>query len=362
MNPYTHDGDAVAEERVRADFDRTVEAVRELGDAEGLRAVLLLGGYARGEGVVIEDASGVVRGFNDYDFLLVFDSLPRDTAPYRELSKRLALEFGIDFVDFGYVTPEIMATAPPTLFWYELGEVVRTLWERPGSGVVVPRFPVDALDPAEGSRLLFNRGMGLLWAGYRLWPGLPGDGDGAGDDDAIRFSVIAAHKSILAVGDALLLGRGTYHPSQAERTRRVAGTGTGDPVADPALVAAYARGAAFRRCPEFPSAADAGALWLEARAFHEAGFREMEARRVGPFAGWDDYPARLRGYARSRSLASPRALARTVVRTLRGDGELTVEERRFLDLADLLYCPARNARTGPAWQREARIAVEDWHP
>ncbi len=121
-------------------------------------------------------------------------------------------------MDLGLATLRDLAVAPPTLFWYELGEAHRLLWARPGEPPQLPRIRLGDIDPAEGSRLLLNRGLALLWAGARLWSGSgPGSGSVTEDPAELRFATIAAHKAVSAAGDAALLRGNAYTPSQSGR-------------------------------------------------------------------------------------------------------------------------------------------------
>jgi predicted nucleotidyltransferase len=334
MSRYTVEGSSEAEERVARDLARILAEVRARGGEE-LLAVFLLGGYARGEGAVVRDAAGTLRGFNDYDLLLVFRA-PAPPAPYRALARDLARELGIDFVDLGLATPRDLANAPPTLFWYELGEAHRVLWRRDG-GPAPRRIPGDRLDPAEGPRLLLNRGLALLWAGLRLWPdSAPDAGLPAADPAEIRFAVIASHKAVLAAGDAALLGAGRYDLRQPERERLLA--------AEPALwsawapqgfLDAYREAAAFRRRPVLPGGAEAVLLWRRGRTALQAGFR---------------------AWGGGAAFARPSAL-RGLARRLRG--EPPEEARLFAGLDALLL---GDISGDAAWRRRGLALVRAWHP
>jgi hypothetical protein len=153
-------------------------------------------------------------------------------------------------VDLGLATPRDLAVAPPTLFWYELGEAHRLLWSRPGDPPHLPRIRVGDLDPAEGSRLLLNRGLALVWAGARLWSGpCPGSGSVTGDPAELRFATIAAHKAVSAAGDAALLRGSAYTPSQSDRHSALLEPSRSPRLGREGFLDAYARAVAFRRQP-----------------------------------------------------------------------------------------------------------------
>ena len=371
---FTAEGTAAAEERVRSDLERIVAAVRAEAEADPLLAVVLLGGYARGEGAVREARDGTLRGFNDYDLLLVFSAAPRAPERFQALSRRLARELEIDFVDLGLATPADLDQAPPTLFWYELGQAHRVLWSRPGTEISLPRIALRDLDPAEGTRLLLNRGLALLWAGWRLWrEGMPGTGPLTPDEEEVRFAAVAAHKAVLAGGDAALLRGHAYSVRQDERVATLEARPELWSWAEPGFLDAYRKAAAFRRRPVLPSAEETGRLWWEACRHHEAALRAAEEVRLGSdFGDWSDYRRLLAAAGRKEALA-PRQALRRLRRLARGDGWATEEERLLASLTGLLYeagvrGDGEGERDKPdesaaaAWREEVERVIRRWHP
>lgn len=363
---FTGTGSPEAEARVAEDLAVIVDAVRSTPSPERLEAVLLLGGFARGEGAVVRDAGGVLRGFNDYDLLLVFSSRPRDSAPFQNLSHKLAERLAIEFVDLGVAGAADLAAAPPTLFWYELGLAHRVLWAA-GEPPPVRRFPQSDLDPAEGSRLLVNRGMGLLWAALRLRP--PEGGRTAPRD--LEFSAIASHKAVLAAGDAALLRENAYALGARERLGAVRDRARGWPWAPEGFPEAYANAVRFRGAPAFGDEAEIRASWSLACGIHEAGLRAAETARLGSFESWEEHARRVR--RKTRRWASPREAARALRRRLRGAPVLEVDDRCLADLPVLLYAPAAgdpggeppggmDAATHRNWRERAAELVRLWHP
>ena len=371
MTAYTAEATPAGEARVRADLEAILSAVRREAETDGLLAVHLLGGYAKGEGAVVPAPDGTRRGFNDYDLLLVFSAPPARPERYAGLSARLARELEIDFVDLGIATPPALEAAPPTLFWYEFGEAHLELWRAPGARVSPRRIEAKDLDPEEGSRLLMNRGMALLWAAVRLWPhSAAGEAPPVEDPAELRFAAIAAHKAVTAAGDAALLRAGAYAPLQQERLARLRARPELTAWAGPGFLEAYAAAADYRRHPGPLAPAAVAALWWTARAHHEAGFRDAERARLGTgFADWPDHGRLVRARGRRR-LARPREAVRAVKRLLTGGGWMRAEDRFLLDLPGLLYdLPgATPSGRGPAagnatrWREEAMTAVRRWHP
>jgi hypothetical protein len=322
--------------------------------------VVLLGGYARGEGAIVRAEDGTLRGFNDYDLLLILDRPAGDPGRYARLGVELAGEVEIDFVDLGLATPDQLTTPVGTLFRHERGEAHRVLWEREPGAVVIPPVPVASLEPAEASRLLRNRGMALVWAGLRLWPeGVPGRGEAHPAPGHLGFCVTASHKAILAAGDAALLLAGDYHVSQEERLRRISGPSAPAAWIDAGFRDDYAAAVAYRRQPDPAATPAPGALWARARDRHETAYRAAETRRLGTsFADWGEHAARAESDARRRRM---RGAMRGAVRRLLGRSGGESDPDAFLErLPGLLY--GEPAGDPAVHRRDREEAVHAWHP
>jgi len=170
-----------------------------LGD--NLVALLLGGGYGRGEGAVLITPDGELP-YNDLDFTLVVKH--KGAVPnLKAISDRYAEELGIH-VDFSRpLTLQDIEKWPHWLMWYDLvqGHVVL----KGVSGILRDHAPPALRNPLpliEATRLLLNRGAGLLWA-LRVLKGL----EKASDEDFVRRNY---YKCALALGDALLMAYGRY--------------------------------------------------------------------------------------------------------------------------------------------------------
>lgn len=181
--------------RIDDDLAEVVAAVREADPH--LRSLVLTGGFARGEGMVLD---GVPQ--NDYDFVAV-RGLGRPREPYAAVRRRLEAKLGLH-VDLAAVPAWRLRWAPASVFWYETALRGRVLWGED----LLPRIPVRDvadIDRREGMRLLVNRAAGLLLVTDSL------------DADAVR---IQAAKALLAAFDSHLLAGGHFAPSQLERWRK----------------------------------------------------------------------------------------------------------------------------------------------
>jgi len=189
---YTlHDTPAVTA-RVEADLLAAEEAVVEADP--GLRSLVLTGGFARGEGAVLDG-----RPQNDYDLVAV-RGRGRPTVTYRELAARLERRLGLH-VDLAPVAAWRLPHVQRSIFWYETVLRGQVLWGEDLLGRI-PVRDAAALDRSEGLRLLANRAAGLLLA--------------TSSDDA-AWRRIQCSKALLAALDAYLLAAGAFAPSQTER-------------------------------------------------------------------------------------------------------------------------------------------------
>lgn len=256
------------------------EIARELDRSRpaGLAAVVLGGGYGRGEGGVLHTAAGD-RLYNDLDFFVFADGAGRRErrridARLREIGEALEPRLGIA-VDFSPAKNlSSLVKVSRTLMFQELLHGWKPVW---GAADPVRRIP--GLDPSElpyteAVRLLLNRGMGLVFAGERL---------ARGEADA-DFIVRNMNKAVLGCGDALLLAGGKYRWRGAERVAAVAGSAESSGM--PAGFAdAYAE--AFRRKlePEPVLPADPAGRWRECRGFYLAAVRLVAGADAGAGSG-----------------------------------------------------------------------------
>ncbi|MBW3583270.1 MAG: hypothetical protein KY455_09255 [Euryarchaeota archaeon] len=178
--------------RIEKDLTLIEDSVRQADPA--LRSLVLTGGFARGEGAVLDGAPQ-----NDYD-LVAIRSPGRTRTSYDTLRKGLEKELGLH-LDLAPVLHWRLPWVSSSIFWYETALRGRVLW----GDDLLDRIPVrdpTRLDKTEGLRLLTNRAAGLLLV--------------ARSDDAHARRIQAA-KGLLAALDAHLFAKGVFPPSQTER-------------------------------------------------------------------------------------------------------------------------------------------------
>jgi len=212
---YARHGSVEFNERMHAWLTGLAAEVRAaLGD--NLTALVLGGGYGRGEGGVL-CVAGEERPYNDLDFLLV---VRRKSAIPMAALEAIRHEYervtGIQ-VDFSRpLTAEEIRQWRPTLMWSDLLHGHSVL-DGPADILTAnaPAMPSDRLPPIEATRLLLNRGAGLLWS-LRV----ARECEPAPDEDFVRRNYF---KCALSLGDALLIAYGRFATPYAGRDQLIAG-------------------------------------------------------------------------------------------------------------------------------------------
>jgi hypothetical protein len=183
----------------------------------GLRAVLLTGSVARGEGSWL--ASGhELRLLGDADTLLVFTAtcpLPSWTALAAiedHVARRLRAHGIVADVSVKAVHPGYLRRLPPHIFGYELRHAGQCVWGDPTVLQLIPDYPRRALPRDDAWRLLTHRLIeslpAVLTAGKR----------GSGDEAVEFYPSIKLH---LDMATSYLVFCGEYEPSYAGRALRL---------------------------------------------------------------------------------------------------------------------------------------------
>ena len=206
------------ENRITEDLSKITASVLALA-GKRTSAVILTGGYGRGEGGV-SMREGRMSPVNDYDLFIIADgvALPlfwHMRSKLRTLSHQLAERIGIG-VDLALFRKESLPFLKPTLFWYETKMGHQVLLGNPRILDAVPTVTPSQIPLAEGARLLLNRGAMLLDALSRLRQQKE-SGEFAQDDT--RRILTACWKAILSWGDCILLAQGEYHYLYRTRER-----------------------------------------------------------------------------------------------------------------------------------------------
>jgi len=218
-NRFTLDGSAELENHLARICEKVLAGVQALIPEKKLEALVLGGGYGRGQGGVLKTAAGDAP-YNDLEFYVFLrgNRVLNERSYHhslQHLGERLSAEAGLH-VEFKVDSLERFRRSPVTMFSYDLVSGHRTLSgdEKIFAGC---KHHLDAtkIPLAEATRLLFNRCTGLLLAKELLKHSelSPDEADFVGRNLA---------KAQLALGDVVLAAAGKYNWSCLERQNALA--------------------------------------------------------------------------------------------------------------------------------------------
>src|ERR1700722_9356722 len=217
-NRYTLDGDEKLERHLEQICQAFLAGVRRGVPADKLEALMLGGGYGRGEGGVLRTETGD-QPYNDLEFYVFIRGNPwlngrRYRDALHDLAQELAATARVE-VEFKIISLDELRRSPASMFYYDLVMGHRSLWGAESQLThCAQHHEALLIPPAEATRLLMNRGSGLLFAREKLQhrPFTEADADFVGRNLA---------KAQLALGDAVLTAFGQYHWSCRQRHERL---------------------------------------------------------------------------------------------------------------------------------------------
>jgi hypothetical protein len=215
---FTIDGSDALESELAALCSTAGQQISSIIPARKLEALVLGGGYGRGDGGVLNSPAGD-RPYNDLEFYIIHrdhDLLAERRYHQRihHCAEELTHSAGIE-VEFKLLSRKKLQRSPVTMFYYDLIAGHRLVlgtdtWlsgcDQHRSAHRIPLY--------EATRLLMNRCSGLLYSQERL---LRRDFT-SNDADFVGRNLA---KAKLALGDVYLVMRGQYHSSCRERQKRL---------------------------------------------------------------------------------------------------------------------------------------------
>ena len=313
---YTTDGPAGAEARIERDQTIVAEAVRRALPGDELVALVLAGGYGRGEGGY-RVSDGDYLPYNDYDYFVVVNG---GRSAGRRIARQLGIvaheleeQVGVE-VDFALLRASRLPRLEFTLMYAELQHGHRITCGRDDALSDMRSMPIEQVPLSEFTRLMLNRGSLLLMNQQQLSAGGPKTAD-----ELEQFSRYL-DKALLACADARLAATGRYDSSYTVKRRRLEGlrwSGSRD------FLRRYDRALAARAGDRWSlAAAEATAAqdmvvadWLESLV-------ELESSRLGQLPDWGQYSSARVG--KGQSAAGVTGILRNLAVTMRdfGPGEL----------------------------------------
>jgi rhamnosyltransferase len=216
---FTLDGSEALENRLARICEKISAGIQALIPRNKLGALVLGGGYGRGQGGVLKTDSGDAP-YNDLEFYVFLrgNRLLNERSFHEALQRfggRLSPAAGLH-VEFKVDSLRRLRRSPVTMFSYDLVSGHRVLLG--GENIFAGcQHHLDAakIPLAEATRLLFNRCTGLLLAKELLRKHQL-------SADEADFVARNLAKAQLALGDALLVAAGKYHWSCLERRNALA--------------------------------------------------------------------------------------------------------------------------------------------
>ena len=276
-------------------------------------ALVLMGGYGRGEGGYCMKA-GKPSPYNDYDYFVIVNNMSRKEAQalqhhLKDLAHRLSVIVDVE-VDLAVLRSETLANAPFSLMNAEMKLGHRVVAGNEHVLDSMPSMPFDKLALGEFTRLMNNRGALLLMNSRMLASNKHLDEQ----ERETYFKYL--FKAVLACGDAYLASDGAYHPSYAEKRKRMATLGN---LPEQGFIDLYEQAVEQKFQPDTDLFMDENLedwqrnitdQWLKA-------FAILEAHRTrNPIRSWKDYA--LPGLSKGQ-LETPQML-RNVAITMRDFG------------------------------------------
>ena len=363
MGKYTVLEDPEADAAVQGVLDKVCEGIATLlGDS--LQAIVLVGGYGRGEGGVFHNGTGYCL-VNDLD-LLAFakGSLRRAKArfdsPLKQLSERLLTHGrGLKKIDIDLTHVRCyQCLVPNTVGHYEIAEGHQVVYGDMDLRKVMPRLDSRRLPLYEGTNYFRNRGSGLLIAAVYFLT------DGLKNSKNRRNFQIELQKACQAMGDACLLRAEQYHYSYQERLCRfheLENDKLGVPVDLFQQVGPFYQWGMMRKLrPEFDWTGDEEMIckWFEVQRTFDKFFLWYESKRLGcDFQGWDEYAIHVERYGASepwsRRLRSGISIALSLLRgwpgrNAQGLSPLDHLRRGLITMPLLLFSLTPDLRVNPS--------------
>jgi len=311
---FTARGGSDVETRITELVSQVAEIAQRVVSPDQYRAIILIGGYGRGEGGV-EIVNGVERPHNNLDFLVLTHNL--STHDQSQLKKRLdeellpltqAYEIGMDV---SFISAARLQHSPCLVMWYDMRFGHKTIL---GDDRFVPslhRFSVERIVPHDARNLLVNRGTLLVINELLLERGNLSETER-------KYFIKHVMKCAIGYGDALLFFSGAYDWSYREKQQRMRDC----PGVDPEFQRMYDEAMEFRFQPDYTAflGRDFSQWALELRERLAPIHLTCESRRLSsPSLSWSAYPETAFRHALWEESASLRALAKKFLNAVRSE-------------------------------------------
>lgn len=294
MGIYTVNNDQAADQTVQYLLDMVIKGILDLM-SNHVQAIVLTGGFGRGEGGVYKNKDGY-HLVNDLDIaVFVKDNYCHVKKKYSSLLEQLGSNLqahakGLKQIDIHITNRWVYRFVPNLVIYYEIKNGYKTIYGSVNLSKLMPDLKADNLPIFDGTNYFRSRGSGMLLpALYFLTNNL--------DHPKIRKNFqIEMQKACLAMGDAILLMARQYHYSYQERLHRVKTLEKNNNIVPERLLGKvttlYCWGSERKLRPSFEWAGNKAMIekWFEVRNTFGEFFLWFESKRLNKgFRGWLHY-------------------------------------------------------------------------
>jgi hypothetical protein len=221
---FTYNGNTTAEKMIFQMLNKISFCISNLVPSKQMKALILLGGYGKGEGGLVKE-NGTYLPHNNFDLLLVTSDLPETKRRniYHLVTKKmqsLAQKLGVG-IDISVIPETKIKSMPTRVLWYDMKEGHRTI---SGDKHLIPSLPhfKKNIPSWDMRNLMVNRGSLLIINALCLatresdqipTPELP--------REIKKLIIKHTMKAIIGYGDALLYFNNNYHWSYKEKHTRI---------------------------------------------------------------------------------------------------------------------------------------------
>lgn len=284
------------------------------GDYE---ALIMLGGYGRGEGGVIIE-NGEEKPHNNFDFILI--SKNKNEAENAELKKKLMVQISEKSqklnigIDISVISAKKLQNADCRIIWYDMRFGHKTIYGNPDFVPSLTRFSIDKIPSWDARNLMVNRGTLMIINDLIL------------QKDYLDYNLkklIVKHiiKAIIGYGDTLLFFLDDYNWSYVQKQKNMRKRTD----VNPKFKAIYEEAMNFRFQPDYPKylIRDLYAWAEELRGIFKEVFLVCETKRLQQKSiSWDEYPLKAFEYAWGDYFFQPKPLAKKLYNLLKSRKQL----------------------------------------
>lgn len=341
--------------RIDQKIDRDLGRIRDfiLPRIPGVSAMVLVGGFGRGEGsVLLPSGPGLqdddIRLLNDYDIVLI-TTADVSNQSLKDLARVLAGDIGIRAIDLLTIPVWSLSRLAPSIFNYDLKYGGYVFWGEQNVLEAIPSWKPSDVFLMEGKVLLFNRLVCLL-------EGFSTDflNHRAGDQE-LFFLATQSAKAALALCDSLLLLSGRYQYRYIEKCEQF----VREFGAQHRLTGFVQWATNFKLNPQWPPDRDLIRQWMELRAEYLATLLWYLDQVYSYTFGFRDFVDFGRFYRRLEQTAQSEVELAGIYLLCSIDGQ-SVNHEMLLLAEGCLKSVGYEQHYDPDWDRLRELCVSAW--